>query len=454
MPVLIPQTITVHLGAPGSDAQNVTIPFVDYIKNVASSEIYPTWPENALRANILAQISFALNRVFTEYYRARGYPYDITSSTAYDQKYTPGKDIFENVSQLVDDIFTNYIVRQGSIVPLFAQYCNGTTVTCNGLSQWGSVTLANNGLVPYEILQSYYGNNINLVRNAPIAEISPSYPGRPLRVGDVGENVRIVQQQLVRIARNYPNITPPPIDGVFGTATESAVVVFQENFDLQANGVVGKDTWYAIKRIYAAVSRLAELTAEPIAPEDVRPLFPLDLSVGDEGQEVRIIQYYLAVISFFDPALEFQEPTGAFTEQTAQLVREFQAAADLAQTGVVDLQTWNAIITAYESTLENLPEGFLEFQDELYPGRVLSFGLRGEDVRKLQEFLNQAATVDPNLATVAVDGIFGEETLEAVRLFRRLYGFEEGDIVGPLIWSAIVRLGRGNPIDQAPDPFF
>ncbi len=454
MPVIIPQTITVHLGAPSAEADNVTVPFIDYIKNVASSEIYPTWPETSLRANILAQISFALNRIFTEYYRTRGYPFDITSSTAYDQKYTPGRDIFDNVSLIVDDIFTNYIVRQGSVVPLFAQYCNGSTVTCQGLSQWGTVTLANQGLVPYEILQNYYGQNINIERDAPVAEISPSYPGRPLELGDVGESVRIVQQQLVRIARNYPNISPPPINGIFDVATQEAVVVFQENFDLQVNGIVGKDTWYAIKRIYAAVSRLAELTAEPIAPEDVRPLFPIDLSVGDEGDEVRIIQYYLGVISFFDPTLQFQEPTGVFTEETANLVREFQASVDLPQTGVVALVTWNAIITAYESILENLPPEFLEFQDELYPGRVLSLGITGEDVRQLQEFLNQAAQRDPNLLTVAVDGIFGQETLAAVRRFRQNYGFEEGDIVGPLVWSALVRFARGRPIDQAPDPFF
>ncbi len=454
MPVTIPQSITVHLGGPNEDAQNVTVPFVDYIKNVASSEIYPTWPESALRANILAQISFALNRVFTEYYRARGYSYDITSSTAFDQKYTPGRDIFENVSLLVDQIFSDYIVRRGSIVPLFAQYCNGTTTTCNGLSQWGSVTLANNGLIPYEILQNYYGENINLVRNAPVAEISPSYPGIPLKLGDVGENVRIVQQQLVRIARNYPNITPPEINGVFDVITQQAVVTFQETFDLQVNGIVGKDTWYAIKRIFAAVTRLAELTAEPIAPEDVRPLFPSDLSIGDVGQEVRIIQYYLAVISFFDPALTFQEPTGSFTEATESLVKEFQAAVDLPQTGIVDLATWNAIITAYENILSNLPDDFLEFQDELYPGRVLSPGITGDDVRKLQEFLNQAAERDPDLLTVAVDGIYGPETERAVRLFRQMYGFPEGNTVGPLIWSALVRLARGTPVDQAPYPFY
>ena len=163
---VIPEYITVHLGEPDESAQNVTVSFPDYIKNVASSEIYPTWPESALRANILAQISFALNRVYTEYYRSRGYDFDITNSTAFDQSFVYGRDIFENISQIVDEIFNDYLVREGNIEPLFAVYCNGTTVTCDGLSQWGSVELANQGLVPYDILRNYYGDDIQIISNA------------------------------------------------------------------------------------------------------------------------------------------------------------------------------------------------------------------------------------------------------------------------------------------------
>ncbi|MBQ5649615.1 MAG: spore cortex-lytic protein, partial [Clostridia bacterium] len=183
MAVTVPETITVHLGRPTANAQNVTVPFADYIKNVASSEIYPTWPENAIRANVLAQISYALNRVYTEYYRSRGYEFDITNSTAFDQSYVPNRDIFENVSRIVDDVFNDYIVRQGQVQPLFAQYCDGREVSCSGLSQWGTVTLANNGLSPYEILQSYYGNDINIIFDAPIGNAEESYPGIPLRLG-------------------------------------------------------------------------------------------------------------------------------------------------------------------------------------------------------------------------------------------------------------------------------
>ena len=200
---VIPEYITVHLGAPDSPAQNVTVPFPDYIKNVASSEIYPTWPESALRANILAQISFALNRIYTEYYPSRGYDFDITNSTAMDQSFVYGRDIFENISRIVDEIFNNYIRRGNNIEPLFAVYCNGTTVTCEGLSQWGSVELANLGYVPYDILRTYYGDDINIVYNAPVSEIEPSVPEILLRLGSVGNDVAFVQTRLNRISANW-----------------------------------------------------------------------------------------------------------------------------------------------------------------------------------------------------------------------------------------------------------
>ena len=182
---VIPSNITVHLGPANSPAKNVTVPFVDYIKNVASSEIYPTWPENALRANIYAIISFALNRVYNEYYRSRGYDFDITNTTAIDQAYTENGEVFENISRIVDEIFNNYIVRQGSIEPLAAKFCNGTTSTCAGLSQWGTVDLANQGLTPFEILTRYYGNDIGIVENAPVEDVTESYPGAEFRIGDV-----------------------------------------------------------------------------------------------------------------------------------------------------------------------------------------------------------------------------------------------------------------------------
>jgi len=214
---VIPEYITVHLGAPDAPAENVTVTFPRYIKGVAASEIYPTWNESAIRANVLAQISVALNRVYTEFYRSRGYDFDITNNTQYDQAFSPNKETFENINAIVDDMFNNYIVRRGNVEPLYAQFCDGIRTQCRGLSQWGSQELAQQGRTPYEILQYYYGQDIDLVYNAPVGDSTPSYPGRPLTVGSVGEDVRTIQRELNRIRKNYPAL--PAVgetDGVFG----------------------------------------------------------------------------------------------------------------------------------------------------------------------------------------------------------------------------------------------
>ena len=219
----VPQRITVHLGSPDSYAANVTVPFSDYVKNVASSEIYPTWEESALRANIYAIVSFALNRVYTEFYRSRGYDFDITSSTAIDQAFVNGRSYFENISKLVDELFNDYLRRPGFVEPLAAKFCNGTTVTCEGLSQWGSQNLAQEGYTSTQILRSYYGN-VEIVNNAPIRGISSSYPGTPLRRGSTGPNVVVVQVELNRIAQNYPAIPKlVSVDGIYGSRTEASV---------------------------------------------------------------------------------------------------------------------------------------------------------------------------------------------------------------------------------------
>ena len=265
MPVVapyVPRTITVHLGPPDSNAANVTVPFSDYVKNVASSEIYPTWDESALRANILAIISFALNRVYTEFYRSRGYDFDITNSTAYDQAFVNGRSFFDNISRLVDELLTSYLRRPGSVEPLAAKFCNGTTVTCDGLSQWGSQNLARQGYTAPEILTSYYGN-VEIVPNAPIRSPSPSYPGTPLRRGSQGPDVTVIQAALNRIAQNYPAIPRlDSMDGIFGSRTEAAVQRFQEIFGLSPDGIVGPATWNAIVRLYTAVTQLNELRSQ------------------------------------------------------------------------------------------------------------------------------------------------------------------------------------------------
>lgn len=437
MAITVPENITVHLGPPGSDAPNVTVPFADYIKNVASSEIYPTWPENALRANILAEISFALNRIYTEYYRSRGYDFDITNSTAYDQSYRPDRDIFENISQIVDDIFNDYIVREGQVQPLFAQYCDGREVQCAGLSQWGTVTLANEGLLPYEILQRYYGDDINIVFDAPVGNIEESYPGTPLRLGDGGEEVRQLQLRLNRIGQNYPTITNiPETNGIFGVQTERAVRDFQRIFNLEEDGVVGKATWYKIINVYNGVKRLSELNSEGISPEEVRRQFETVLQRGSYGVGVGSLQALLDALGGSIPELPPLSVDLIFGPQTEEAVRTFQSLYGLPETGEVDRATWNALLGAYETLLRSLPN-----ENNLYPGIILTEGMEGENVLRLQRVLNRAAANNPSLPSVAEDGVFGPATRRAVEAVQQEAGLTPTGIAGPLTWNAILRAG-------------
>ena len=342
----IPETIVVHLGAPTASAANVTVPFTDYVKNVVSSEIYPTWEPAALEANTLAIISFALNRYYTEYYRSRGYDFDITSSTAIDQKYIEGRNIYENISVLVDEIFDRYLRREGFVEPLAAKFCNGVTTTCEGLSQWGSQYLAEGGADAFSILRSYYGN-IELVTNAPVQEPSPSYPGTPLRRGDTNADVALVQFMLNRNSQNYPAIPKLTVDGVFGAATEESVRAFQSIFDLASDGIVGPATWYQLVLLYVAVQRLSELRSLGQTYTRYNWELPEPLSVGDTGSRVTFLQYVLSVLAAFIPSIPAADITGTYTENTQESVRAFQDFAGLSPTGSIDDATWNALYAQY-----------------------------------------------------------------------------------------------------------
>ena len=348
----VPEQITVHLGTPSSNAPNVTVPFSDYVKNVASSEIYPTWDESALRANILAIVSFALNRVYTEFYRSRGYDFDITNSTAFDQYFVNGRSYFDNISQLVDELFNDYLRRPGFVEPLAAKFCNGTTVTCEGLSQWGSENLAQQGYNSDQIIRSYYGN-VETVVNAPIRGNTSSYPGTPLRVGSTGPNVVIVQTELNRIAQNYPAIPKiPVVDGIYGSRTEAAVRKFQEVFNLTPDGIIGKATWYALVRLYTAVTRLGELRSLGQQFYAINWSPPGGLQPGDTGEKVRLLQYMLSVLSEYIPGIPPVTVDGIYGTQTRAAVLAAQRRFRLPETGTVGTQTWNAIYDQY-SGIEN-----------------------------------------------------------------------------------------------------
>ncbi len=365
----IPQNITVHLGPPDSSAANVTVPFADYVKNVASSEIYPTWDESALRANILAIVSFALNRVYTEFYRSRGYDFEITSSTAYDQAFVNGRSYFENVSRLVDELFNDYLRRPSFVEPLAAKFCNGTTVTCEGLSQWGSQNLAQQGYTSDQILRSYYGN-VETVLNAPIRGITSSYPGTPLRVGSSGPSVVVLQTSLNRISQNYPAIPRiPTVDGIFGSRTENAVRAFQQIFGLSPDGIVGSATWYAVVRLYTAVTMLSELRSQGQQFYAINWSPPTVLQVGSTGDKVRLLQQWLSVLSEYIPSIPPVTVDGVYGNATRAAVLAAQRRFGLPETGTVGAATWDEIYDQY-SGIENATLRSRELFPEQTPSAV------------------------------------------------------------------------------------
>ncbi len=455
----IPEYITVHMGPPDSNARNVTVSFPDYIKNVASGEIYPTWPESALRANIYAQISYALNRVYLEFYRSKGYDFDITSTTALDQSFEEGRNIFENISLIVDDIFNSYIKREQNLEPLATKFCNGTTTTCDGLSQWGSVELANQGLGAYDILTNYYGSDIVLVEDVPIDGIGESYPGTPLRLGDSGYNVVVLQRSLNGISNNYPAIPKiNPVNGVFDENTQNAVKKFQEIFKLTQDGIVGRATWYRIVELFVGIKRLSELEAEGINIADYPPVLGQSatlskitknikqttqntLKIGSSGGEVRNLQYALAFLSYFYPTALPTTLSGVYTESTANSVRAMQKEFGLPETGETDRKTAEAIYGAY-ITIANyvaLRETFP--RDKFlapFPGRLLSRGDDGEDVREIQRHINYISRYSPdNVGEVAETGLFGPLTEKSIMQIQTLEGISSSGAVESATHSAI-----------------
>lgn len=431
----IPEVITVHLGSPSSAAENVGVTFPDYIKNVASSEIYPTWPENALRANIYAQISFALNRVYTEYYRNRGYDFDITNDTSVDQSFVRGRNIFEPISRIVDEIFNNYIVRRGFVEPLFAQYCNGTTSTCRGLSQWGTVSLAQQGYTPIEILNFYYGNDIEIVRNAPVQGIVGSAPIRPLRIGSTGNQVAFIQLRLNRIAVNYPSIPKIPApSGIYDLPTRNAVREFQRIFTLDQDGIVGKQTWYRIQYVYNSVKRLSDLDSEGLTPEEVQKPFPDVLQEGDIGDYVIIVQYLLTLVGVYVNTVPTIDVDGIFGPLTADAVASFQTSYGLEPNGIVDTETYARLFDVYTGIIGSLPDSLFVGTARPYPGYILSEGIENRSVTYLQTYLNTVSDVFPAIPKLTVDGEFGPKTTEAVKAFQREVGLRESGLVGTATW--------------------
>lgn len=436
--IYIPEFITVHLGTPSSNARNVTVPFTEYIKNVASSEIYPTWPEEALKANIHAIVSLTLNRFFTEWYRSQGYDFDITNTTAYDQSFVEGRNIFENISRLVDENFNTYVTREGFSNPLFTTFCDGRTVSCNGLSQWGSVSLAENGNNALQILRYYYGNDVNLTSTNEVQSAQASYPGTPLKLGDTGEDVVTIQQQLLRIRENYPAIPLiPTIDGVFGSSTDSAVRTFQEIFDLDVDGIVGKSTWYRISFIYSSVAKLGETVGEGFSDIFSAEIPVVTISRGDSGNYVLLLQSIIDYISVFYPSVPSVEKDGIYGTSTEDAVRAFQRTFGLSETGIVTPVIWNAFYQVYLNIINSVTPSL---PNQGFPGENLKRGDSGENVKLMQTYLNEISKRYPNIPAVSEDGIFGGDTEDAVLQFQRAVRLNPTGVIDVSTWERIVEL--------------
>ena len=437
---IVPNNIIVHLGEPSANARDITIPFTEYISNVASSEIYPTWPKNALIANIYTIISFAMNRIYNEWYRSKGYNFDITSLPSYDQKYTEGRSVYENIENIVEDIFNNYVVKNGQVQPYFTRYCDGRITTCDGLSQWGSVSLANQGKSPLEILKYYYGNDINIFENALVGDNTIGYPGYEIGIGSAGNQVLAIQRDLRRIRKNYPAI--PEINntlGIYDEDTVKAVKKFQEIFDLPQTGVVNKATWYKIKYIYTSVKKLSDLYSEGLTEDEVTFLYTDQLKYGDTGIEVEYVHYYLDAIAFLDNDIPRLPTNSIYSNNTITMVKAFQEKYNLPVTGIFTYSDWQVLKNAYNKILKSIP---VEYANDFYPDYFLTLGATGNDVKRLQRFLLAICKYDKSIPGVRVNGVFDELTEKSIKKIQKDYGFDINGIVGPLLWRKLVELSK------------
>ena len=439
---VVPNNITVHLGKPNEASRNITISFTDYIKNVASNELYPTWPKNALKANIYAIISFTMNRLYNEWYPSKGYNFDITSSSAYDQSFIENTIVYSNIIDIVDEIFDEYVVKKPQIQPYFTTYCDGRKTTCNGLSQWGTVTLANQNKTPIEILKYYYGNDID-IKTASTSSSITTYPGYEIGLGSTGNPVLAIERDLKRIRQNYPAI--PTINDTLGIYTEelvTAVKKFQEIFNLPQTGIVDKATWYKIKYIYTSVKKLSDLYSEGLSLDEATFLYTDELKYGDTGIEVEFLNYYLDALSFLDSDIPRLPLDKVYNDNTVTIVKSFQEKYNLPVTGIFTYSDWQVLKNAYDKILKTYPLEYMDYVSNLYPNYFLTRGMQGDDVKKFQMFLYKICKYDKSIPGVRVNGIFDELTENSVKKIQQDAGLDINGIVGPFTWERALELSK------------
>ncbi|MCL2177239.1 MAG: peptidoglycan-binding protein [Firmicutes bacterium] len=463
-PVFIPDFIRVRLGVPTNNAARIVrVRFIDYIKNSTSSEIYPTWPRNSLIANVHCIVSFALNRIFSEWYPSRGFAFDITNSTQFDQAFVYGRDIFRTISDVVDEYFNTFARRIGFVHPYFTEYCSGRSVTCQGLSQWGTVTLANQGRTPLQILHNFYPRDLELVQTNVVQSVAESFPGTPLRVGSSGPNVQRIQNFLNRIRTNFPainSINPP--NGVYGASTESAVRVFQRTFNLPQTGVTDRATWNMITRIYTGIIKMSELNGEGLRI-GLSPNPPnVVVRQGMRGENVIHVQFILNYIAQFYASIPNVIKDANFGPATHNAVVAFQRQFGLNPDGVVGPLTWAKLYSVYRRLeQEGSPPTVVPTpppsppppqNNPPFPGTLLREGSRSEDVRTMQRMLNKIRLVYPSIPLLAEDGVFGPITRSAVVAFQQQFLLNPDGIIGPITWAAIVREFNNVEGNVAPMP--
>ncbi|MCL2703119.1 MAG: peptidoglycan-binding protein [Defluviitaleaceae bacterium] len=444
--VTIPNFIRVHLGRMERPSTIVSVPFIDYIKNVTSHEIYDDWPEQALIANIYCIVSLTLNRVFTEFYRKRGFNYDITSETYMDQKFVYRGAIGARINAVVDRIFNQYLAIIGHQEPFLSLYNDGVRVNIPGrLSQWGSFYDARDrGMNAWQIITKYFKQNLELRTCDRFGGILESYPGYTLTAGTRGEVVRTMQLYLNRILGRYTNQIINPVDGIYGQQTRASVITFQRLYNLPQTGNIDRRTWYEISRIYAIEKALWEMYSEGERIGIGKTPHTQVIRTGSVGPLVVELQFLLDFIAMYHNEIPFVPQTSRFDSLTDQGVRAFQRLFGITADGIVGATTWRKLYDVYWGIREsgvtpqppecpNLPENIPPF-----PGVSLTVGSAGANVQRVQEAINRLAEVTPGLWRITEDGIFGNGTREAVMAFQRMYGLAADGVVGPITWRRLM----------------
>jgi len=426
--VVIPQFITVHLGRRTATAANVRVPFIEYIKNVTSHEIFDTWPEQTIIANVYCIVSLTLNRIFTEFYRKQGRDFDITNSTTIDQQYTHGGTIGARISNIVDDIFNNYLAVVGHKEPFLALYNDGVVANFPGrLSQWGSFYDGRAGMNAWQIINKYYTQNLQLRQSDNFTGALESWPGSNLSVGSSGEHVRTMQRYLNRVLGRYTNIIINPVDGVFGVSTQNSVRTFQEIYNLPQTGVINRATWFQISRIYAIEKGLWEMDSEGIRIGIGQTPPTQTIREGNTGRLVTELQYILDFVGMFYDDIPFVAETSRFDTLTTASVRAFQRHFRLTADGIVGPLTWRRLYEVYWGIRANTPHPQPAPPPESpdmppYPGTALRIGSTGASVRRVQQAINRLAHSYPGIPEVPVDSNFGHQTQTAIIAFQRIFG--------------------------------